>query len=331
MMRRFGPIVLVAFQASACSDARLLEGFAEGQTRIRLDPGEFVGFVPCLRGTPGALHTYVASFQRVEEDGQLVDAMDGGAEAVLTSGPVSCDRGLSFPSLATRFYAAEIQGFDRDITAAEVGTVEPRWSATCGRGTASPDAGLDPLRPTRSVRGSTVPMRGCTSFSDALPPRGLTQIVVDVQGALGDLRCGSGAGQVGFLEATLDGVGQAAVCGAPLVFTLSGVVGRYHTVSLTAFELSADAGVTTAPPLDAAPPVVEPTASDGGPDSGADAAAAAGSVPGVVGGIDAGLLQTDAGAPQALAGVPRWRTRCIGRSVPGLANTAVCDPLEPLP
>lgn len=319
MIRRLGPLVLVALQGWACGETRLLDSFSEGLTRLRLAPSEFVGSVPCRKDTPGALRAYVARIHEVSGTGA-----DGGSSVVFTSGAVPCDQAVLVPTTATRFYAAEVFGYDDSVSDAELAPGNARWTATCGRGNAyATDAGLDPYRPTFSQRGLTVPMRGCTSFFGG--SEGASQLVVDQTGALGTRRCGQGAGEVSAFRGTLEGVSRTAACGQPLVFDVAGVEG-YHTIDLVGFEASGDAGPVDASTL---PPEGPPAAL---PDASIDAGDAldAGLPPGPPGpapGVDAG----DAGAPVLVLGEPRWRTQCVGRSLPGFASPAFCDPLTPLP
>jgi hypothetical protein len=318
MIRRLGPLVLVALQGWACGETRLIDGFSEGLTRLRLAPSEFVGSVPCRKDAPGALRAYVAQIHEVTPGGS-----DGGSPLVFTTGAVPCDQAVMLPATAARFYGAAVFGYDDSVSDTELTPANARWTATCGRGNAfNGDAGLDPFRPTLAQRGFTVPMRGCTSFFGG--GEGASQLVIDQLGALGTRRCGLGAGEVSAFRGTLDGVSRTAACGAPLVFDVTGVE-RYHTIELIGFEANADAGPADAspPPLDR-PPVALPDASvdagdalDGGPPPALP-------TPG-----DAGA--TDAGPPVLVLGEPRWRTQCLGRSQPGVAAPAFCDPLVPLP
>jgi hypothetical protein len=320
MIRRLGPLVLVALQGWACGETRLIEGFSEGLTRLRLSPSEFTGSVPCRRDTPGALQSYVVRIHEVRATGA-----DGGSSTVFTSGVVPCDQGVVVPTVPARWYAAEVFGHDDSVAEAERSPANARWTATCGRGSALlGDAGLDPYRPTLAQRGLTVQMRGCTSFfgGDA----GASQLVVDQLGALGTRRCGLGAGEVSAFRGTLAGVSRTAACGRPLVFDVPGVE-RYHSIELLGFEASADAG-----PTDASSPPVGPLAPP--PDASLDAGDEldGGSppvVPAPVASDDAGA--SDAGLPPLVLGEPRWRTRCVGRALPGVASPAFCDPLVPLP
>jgi hypothetical protein len=312
----------------ACSDARLVDGFVEGQTRIRLSPSEFVGELPCRPGTAGALQSYVARLHQVDSSGQVADPPDGGVSTAQTSRLAPCNRAMLFPAVPTQSYAAEILAFDRDIGEGEALTVEPRWRATCGFGdTAGADAGRDMYAPTVAQRGLTVPLRGCTLLGEGAPVQGASRLLVDVPGALGPLQCGQGAGVVGFVEAVLGVSRQSVLCGEPLVVEVAGPA-RYHTLTLTGFEVSADAGV---PAPEAGAPSVAPDASlpeaGVGSDAGLDAAVGTvnGSPP-----ADAAVL--DAGIPDiGWVGIPRWRTQCIGRSLPGIVSTATCDPFVPLP
>jgi hypothetical protein len=318
MIRRLGPLVLVALQGWACGETRLIDGFSEGLTRLRLAPSEFVGSVPCRRDTPGALRAYVTQIHEVTPGGA-----DGGSATVFTSGVVPCDQAVMVPAVASRFYAAAVFGYDDSVSDAEISPANARWTATCGRGNAfNVDAGLDPYRPTFAQRGLTVAMRGCTSFFGG--GDGASQLVVDQLGALGSRRCGLGAGEVSAFRGTLEGVSRTAACGEPLVFDVAGLE-RYHTIELVAFEASADAGPTdAATPPPEAPPVVPADASIDAGDALDGGLPPAPLPPG-----DAGL--SDAGPPVLVLGEPRWRTQCVGRSLPGVASPAFCDPLVPLP
>jgi hypothetical protein len=321
MIRRLGPVVLVALQGWACGEPRLLAGFSEGLTRLRLAPTEFVGSVPCRKDTPGALRAYVAQIHEVTPGGA-----DGGSATVFTSGAVPCDQAVMVPAVPTRWYAAAVFGYDDTVSDAELSPNNARWTATCGRGTAfNGDAGLDPYRPTLAQRGLTVPMRSCTSFFGG--GDGASQLVVDQLGALGALSCGLGAGEVSAFRGTLDGISRTAACGEPLVFDVAGVE-RYHTIELVAFEASADAGPTdAAPPPPDGPPVVPPDASLDAGDALDGGLPVLPPVPVPSG--DAG--SSDAGPPLLVLGEPRWRTQCVGRSLPGVASPAFCDPLVALP
>jgi hypothetical protein len=314
MMRRFGPLALFALQGLGCGEARLLDSLTEGQTRIRLAPSEFVGDVVCQKGTPGALQTYAVQFQEITGD----VATDAGLTPIFASGAVPCDQAVLIPSVAGRYYAAELRGFDRVVSDAEAATLPGRWTASCGQGGAALDAGLDPYRSTLSLRGLTVPMRGCTSFLDGAPVSNTSQIVVDQLSALGMLRCGQAAGEVATLQASLNGVTRTAPCGDPLVFDVTGAE-RFHTLTLTGFGLEGDAG---APGDAAAIPAPPSTLGDAG---GPPDASVSAPVPPVEPG--------DAGSTPAvpIVGVARWRTQCVGRSQPGVAAPAYCDPLQPLP
>jgi hypothetical protein len=313
-----------------CSDARLVDGSIEGQTRIRLSPSEFVGQVPCRRGVEGGLRSYVARLYIVDPAGQIIGA-DAGTAVVQTSPPAPCDQAVVFPALAFQWYGAEILGFDRDLTEAEGSSVEPLWRATCGFGAAASE-GADPARfaPTPSLRGATVPLRGCTVFGEGIPAVGTGQLQVDVTGALGALRCGQEAGEVSFVEATLGGASTTALCGQPLVFDVAGPA-RYHTIALRGFEQSGDAGAGAPPPVadaGAPDPVVDAgQVGDGGADASADDAGSAVTPPPLPPpeALDAGGVDVE------LRGVPRWSTGCFGRSVPGVLSLAACEPFAPLP
>jgi hypothetical protein len=327
MKRGLGPLVLMALSGWACGETRLVESFAEGQTRIRLEPSEFVGSVTCRRGTPGALQEYMVRFQELDRTAPR----DAGFSTAFTSGAAACDQAVMFTPLAGTFYGAEIFGFDRPINEADLRVPNlARWRATCGHGqppvnaagmVVIPDAGLDPLRPTLALRGFVVPMRGCTLFEG--DTSGATELLVDQASALGSLSCGQGAGEVVGFEATLGGSRSAAACGQPLVFVVPATE-TYHTIELTGLTLAGDGGAA-APVADAQAPIPPAPIADASSDASVtdplDAGAEAA--------LDAAA--TDAAVVPPVAGVPRWRTQCVGRSLPGLRTSAVCDPLQPLP
>jgi hypothetical protein len=322
MKRGLGPLVLLVLPGLACGETRLLEGFAEGQTRVRLKPREFVGSVLCKRNTPGALHAYMVRFQEIDRNA----SPDAGFETAFSSGSAACDQAVMFTPIAGRFYGAEVYGFDRELTESDL--VVPnlaRWRATCGHGSSGegvPDGGLDPLRPTFAQRGFTVPMRGCTTFDDVAP--GSAQLVVDQTSALGGLRCGQGAGEVSGFQASLGAQTISATCGQPLVFVLPPTE-RYYTIELTGLELGLDGGA--AAPVTDAQATVPPV-----PDASVAADASVSDL------LDGGAVSappadvsSDAGSVAPIAGVPRWRTQCVGQALPGLQAPAICDPLQPLP
>lgn len=304
--------------ACGCSDARLLDGFGEGQTRLRVVPDAFVGDVPCVRDSPGGLQHYVVQLQELPLAGAPADA----GPAISVSPPTPCDRAVVFPAIPGRAYAAEISGFD--VPASEVASAMPRWLATCGRGSGVPaDAGIDPFEPTIAVGGATVPLRGCTTFAG--PPALAARLRVDVQSALGTaLRCGGAPGEVAFVEGVLESQRRRTACDQELVFDVADP-GRFHSVALTGLALLSDpdagldAGATPAP-------VAPADAAEGGLDAQADAdpgdAHAAGSLD--------GALPLDAAVAPEPATRARWQTRCLGRSAPGVTSTATCDPFVPL-
>jgi len=327
MKRWFGACLMAAWVGVGCGESRLIDDVTDGPTRIRFRPELFRGDVPCRRGSPGALQSYVVNLKQA---GDAFEPNDAGTPVPpgLTSVPVECDKSVLFSVAPGRFYAAKISGFDRAVSAAEAASVEPRWTALCGTGSGedAPDAGRDPYGPTLAILYQTVPMTGCTTFasgSDEAPAR----LVVDQVGALGDLRCGSGPGEVSRLEAVLDGTLISAACGSELVFVLEGPA-EFHTIELTGFEAVAgpgepDAGVLDASVSDAsvvpsdASTDAEVPASDGGAEAGGGATSPGG-----------GAAAADAGTT---ADVPRWRSQCVGQSLPGVTSSATCDPLAPLP
>lgn len=326
MKRGLGPLVLLVLAGLACGETRLLEGFAEGQTRVRLEPNEFVGSVVCQRNTPGALHSYMVRFQEVD---RLV-LPDAGFETAFSSGAAACDQAVMFTPIPGRFYGADIYGFDREPTESDLLVPNlARWRARCGHGSGGrgvPDGGLDPLRPTLAVRGATAPMRGCTTFDESAP--GSARLVIDQASALGSRTCGQGAGEISGFQAAIGAQAVSAACGQPLVFTLPPTE-RFYTIELTGLELGLDGG-SAAPLVDAQSPVLPlPPLEDAS--IGADASVADPLDGGIAPAPPADSGAADAGAVTPVAGVPRWRTRCVGQALPGLQTTAFCDPLQPLP
>jgi hypothetical protein len=169
-------------------------------------------------------------------------------------------------------------------------------------------------------------MIGCTTFasdSSEAPAR----LVVDQVGALGELRCGSGPGEVSRLEAVLDGARISAACGSELAFVLEGPA-EFHTIELTGFEAVAgpgvaDAGVPDASVSDASVPLADAAAPPASSDAGIEAGAGdAGTSPG------SGATPPDAGITSDVA---RWRSQCVGQALPGVTSIATCDPLAALP
>jgi hypothetical protein len=330
MKRWFGGCLMAATVAVGCGESRLIDDVNDGPTRIAFRPALFRGEVPCRRGSPGALQSYVVNLHQA---GDLLEPNDAGLPLPpgLTSVPVACDRSVLFTVVPGRYYKALISGFDRPVTVEEAASIEPRWSSTCGvleGDQAAPDAGLDPNGPTLAVLYQTVPMTGCTPFAIG-SNEASARLVVDQVGALGELRCGSGPGEVSRLEAVLDGTRISAACGSELAFVLQGPA-EFHTIELTGFEAVAGPGESDAGALDASTPdpadagsdadaAALPATGDGGADAGD-----AGSPPGT--GVS-GVPPSDAGAT---SDVPRWRSQCVGQSLPGVTSSATCDPLAPL-
>jgi hypothetical protein len=323
--------IVCALALRGCGDARLINTFTDSTTRIRVSPAAFLGDVPCVPGTDGALQSYVVSLVQV-----TVGRDAGGEPETLRSPPIGCKNAVQFPVTLRRLYAADVEAFDTPPETTPPGA-SPRWTASCGRGTPGhdPASGVDPLAPTEAVFGQTVPLRGCT---DLLPTGALPRARVEVRidDSLGDLRCGSGSGEVGYFEAALGTRTQAAACGAAAVFELEATEAGYHEIAVTAFEgrLVGDAGAdggdggsppATSPPdasVDAAAP--SPDAAAPGPDATAPPAADAGDA----GPAAALAMLPDAGPSDTTTGsAPRWVTRCGARAVPGATARAACDPL----
>jgi len=326
MKRWFGGCLMAASVAVGCGESRLIDDVNDGPTRIAFRPALFRGEVPCRRGSPGALQSYVVNLHQA---GDILEPNDAGLPLPpgLTSVPVACDRSVLFTVVPGRYYKALIYGFDRPVTAEEAASVEPRWSSTCGVLDSDPgalDAGLAPNGPTLAVLYQTVPMTGCTPFALGSNEES-ARLVVDQVGALGALRCGSGPGQVSRLEAVLDGTRISAACGSELAFVLQGPA-EFHTIELTGFEAVAGPGESDAGALDASAPADASAGADAAAppaigDGGAEAGAGDAGPPG------AGVPPFDAGST---SDVPRWRSQCVGQSLPGVTSTATCDPLAPL-
>ncbi len=312
MMRWLALCSFAALGSLACGESRLVDGFTEQATRLRISPEVFRGSVPCS-SAPGALRMYAVRFVQIRQSPLQTDA--GLFQAL--SPAVPCERSVALDALPGILYGAELFGFDRVLESGEPPIDEARWTAECGKG--EPEG---PLAPTLAVYGATSPINGCTTFSGTGGP-GSAVLVVDQAGALGSLRCGSQPGQVLRLEGVLNGTRRSAPCGEPLAFDLGTATGAY-TIELTAFEASpgSPAGPTApSDPLDASVPAPLDAAADAAPeDAGAPVPAPAPE--------DSGPGATDAGAD---LGVARWRSTCEGRALPGVSSVASCERLQPLP
>ncbi|HEU4581674.1 MAG TPA: hypothetical protein VFS67_25635 [Polyangiaceae bacterium] len=316
MLRWLAPCIL-ASASLACGQGRLLDDITASATRLRLVPESFLGNVPCQKGAAGALQSYVARFEQAPFGPYQADA----GVLRLTSGPVPCDQAVVLNNnvvLAGFAYVADIYGFDTPPGETAPPLSSARWTASCGRGGGTADAGA--AVPTYAVYGQTVLMGGCTTFSGH-GGSGSTRLLVDQASALGSLSCGSGPGQVSRFEGVLGSQRVSAACGQALAFDVSGP-SQFHSIALTAFEASASPGPVspsgTADVLDAS--VLDAAASDAALDAGGSR-------------LDAGVPLVDAGEPDAGAdpGVPRWTSECLGKSVPGVSAIATCDPLVAIP
>lgn len=319
MLRWLAPCIL-ASASLACGQGRLLDDITTSATRLRLVPESFRGNVPCQKGAEGALQSYVVRFEQVLPSGQY--QADAGLLRV-TSGPVPCDQAVVLSVVtAGNAYAADIYGFDTPVTDPAPALANARWTASCGHGDGTPDAGA--AAPTYAVYGATVFMGGCTTFSGEGGSDG-TRLVVDQASALGSLSCGSGPGQVSRLEGVLGDQRVSAVCGQPLAFDVPGP-SQFHTIALTAFEASASASPAPVSPS-------TPSATADVLDASVSDAAASDAAPGGGSPLDAGVPAADAGEPDGGAdpGVPRWTSACIGKSLPGVTAVAACDPLVAIP
>jgi hypothetical protein len=324
MLRWLAPCIL-ASASLACGQGRLPDDITASATRLRLVPESFEGNVPCQKGAEGALQFYIVHFEQVANGPYHTDA----GLLRLTSGPVPCDQATVLNNdvvVAGNAYVADLYGFDTPLTGTVPALSSARWTASCGRGNGTLDAGAGAGGPTYAAYGATVLMGGCTTFSGNGGSDG-TRLLVDQASALGSLSCGSGPGQVSRLEGVLGGKRVSAACGQPLAFDVSGP-SQFHTIALTAFEASASTSPGAVSPstpsgttdvLDASVP--DAAAGDAAPD------AAPGSP------LDAGVPIVDAGEPDAGAdpGIPRWTSECLGKSVQGVTAIATCDPLLAIP
>lgn len=305
---------LSAVVVMGCSNARLADGGTTLPTLLRLSPQDFLGGVPCMPDSPGGLREYTVELFEVELAG---DGGVAGERLVSTSPPVSCRNAVVFQASSGRFYVADVRGFDRTVAP----DVAPRWMASCGRG---PDgegpprvgAGQAEFGPARASFSSTVPVVGCTPLRELMPGTQATAVAVDITDALGELRCGTGPGNVSSFAATLGERTLTAACGDAVVFD-DVTAGATVEIAVVAFEGEAsDAGAPDASvAVDAGP-------SDGGADAALGDAAVTEPGAGLDGGVEA--------PPPSTAGVPRWATTCTARPNAGVETRARCEALSPI-
>jgi hypothetical protein len=249
--------------AAGCEEQELTSTGIVHPTLIEVSPDDFLAEVPCRLG-PGSMQVYVATLHDHGVDpgdeptsGELPDAGEegeGGAGGAPSgpelgfprrSNPVSCGTAVGFARVTPEHrYSVDIQGFDRsDLVVHEPGveatfdappppvrdvatgeTVAPRWTATCGKGTAR----------SAVVRR----LRECTPVVDAEPST-LTAVELRPDLALGSSTCGAGAGDVDHFEVTSASGVRTLSCGETLRIE-DAVPGRTLVVGVLAFASGDD-------------------------------------------------------------------------------------------
>jgi len=191
-------------------------------TLIQVSPDEFLGAVPCRPGASGAMQTYVATIFDVGEAPAPTEPF-----ALPSSGPVSCKNPVAFSRvLDPHRYSARVDGYDRSdlvplgssdprvtlgvpilVDPVTGERVPPRWTTTCGDTT-----------PTLARTGWVRTVRDCQPLVDSGTP-GPTAVEVSIDGALGELTCGTKPGEVERFEVGIvGGPMQSAACGETITF-----------------------------------------------------------------------------------------------------------------
>jgi hypothetical protein len=228
-------------------------------TLVEVSPGDFLGSVRCI-DAPGGMRRYVATVYDVdafpspdagsnEPDGGSSDCpvFDESVFALPSSTvkrgddrvtAIPCTQNVGFSRIIDghRYYAA-VDGYDRDdLVALAPGSrilydpvtlerVEPRWTTTCSK--CAPVKGLPYL--VRRI-GS------CDALEDSAP-EAEALVEVNIDEALGDLRCVSDGGTVERYEVTPpDGAALGASCGEAVTLRGLEVSGATVTLPLRAFE-----------------------------------------------------------------------------------------------
>jgi hypothetical protein len=268
------PAVLLAWGLLAgCSETSVPISGVYHPTLVEVSPVEFLGNIPCVEA-PGAMRTYVATVFDVEfdETGAPIDYSlpeegtggqggatgdDPGESTVDTcpgvtartrgfplpsSGPVSCQNAIAFARvIEPHRYRAEIFGYEgfgpTELGALAPGVpslvrldtgarVEPRWTIHCG------DTCPATARSFLSRR-----VEDCTLVADTgSEPSGPSSVSVTLSDQiLGDLRCGTGAGEIDHFEVH-DGTSvERVACGETLTITEVGSRGTLE-LELLAYE-----------------------------------------------------------------------------------------------
>lgn len=211
-----GLVALVAL-CGCTGDGDVEENFAVA-TAIVVDPLAFPQSVPCS-GEPGAMQSYIAT---------LVDRTDPEAPFVLpSSDPLPCSQQVQFRFIAPgHVYGAQLDGYEQaaqelvprgghhsgnrqmklgtgdrdsdDRNWASLPDASPRWRIDCADRTA--------------VEGAALSLRGCQLIEDR-GTTAVTAVEVDPTTALGNLRCGSEAGQITSFDVIPDDPALPSVVG----------------------------------------------------------------------------------------------------------------------
>lgn len=289
---------------------------------VVVDPEQFDGAVSCV-DAPGGMRLYVATLFDVAPD------YDAALPELPSSPPTRCTTQVGFGYVEPgRKYRAEIDGYDiDDLEPLTDGNrllrhrdtrdlVAPRWRASCGNplpeGSGSGDGGdLSFLEgPAEAFLNASVTVMGCTPFNDSnMMPLGAA-IRIDLSQALGTLRCGDALGQIARYQVSMrDSMAapSAASCESAVTFD-NLTANQTYFFDVLAFESAPDAGF------------LDPSTNDSGL---GDAAVTDG------GSVDAGSATpgNDAGGPSGA----RWRTSCYQQALLGVQQTAICEPLAPIP
>jgi hypothetical protein len=202
--------------AAGCTTDTVPEASVTHPTMIEISPDSLLGAVPCTEGS--GLQRYVATLIDVTADDDETVAYDGDF-ALPSSPPTPCLSGVGFGFIVPgRQYRAQIDGYDtsvlsprapgsdemvdvvpesprdldearRQIAAANV--VKPKWQTTCSATTAV---------------YLTVVQAVCAPF-DAKED-GTTELRLSVPQLLGELECGSEAGQIESFSVSVRLVGE---------------------------------------------------------------------------------------------------------------------------